>query len=69
MLHGSGIGTIEMKGSKLLGYEATKSIDMREVDVIANDSWYSQANIFNYKNGIRDVYIGTERDPWAKERK
>jgi hypothetical protein len=45
-------------------YSATRSIDMRERDVASG----MQAFIFGYKNGIRDIYIGTYRDPWADER-
>ena len=55
-------------------YKATQSIDMRESDVVKNDAsglskYSSQSVIFDYKNGIRDEYLGTEYDPWANERK
>lgn len=55
-------------------YKATQSIDMRESDVVKNDAsglskYSSQSVIFDYKNGIRDEYLGTKYDPWANERK
>ena len=49
-------------------YLATCSTDIRECDVVAGGGWTSQASIFNYKDGIRDIYWGTARDPWANER-
>ena len=49
-------------------YNATKSIDIRESDVISGAGIASQAFAFNYRNGIRDIYIGTSRDPWANTR-
>ena len=50
-------------------YEATKETNMKESNVRADLGFFSQAVAFNYKNGIREYYIGTERDPWAEERK
>ena len=55
-------------------YEATRSIDMREREVVKNNSsglsnYASQSVVFDYKNGIRDEYLGTQYDPWADERK
>ena len=50
-------------------YHATVSIDMMEKDVIADAGITSQAEVFNYRDGIRDIYVGTTRDPWADERK
>ena len=49
-------------------YNATRYIDIRESDVVANGGLSSQASVFGYKDGIRDIYIGTERDPWASTR-
>ena len=46
-------------------YDATKSIDIRERDVVI---YGYQSIAFGYRNGIRDVYIGTSRDPWANTR-
>ena len=46
-------------------YHATMSIDIRESDVIAGAGITSQAFAFQYRFGIRDIYIGTGRDPWA----
>ena len=56
---------MQYKGSVL---QATVSIDIREADVLANQGVDSQAFMFNYRDGIRKVYIGTERDPWASLR-
>lgn len=53
-------------------YEATKSIDMRKSDIVkvSGVAYYSsQAFLFNYKQGLREEYIGTQYDPWADERK
>ena len=55
-------------------YNATESIDMREADVKKTskasllDYYSSQAYVFNYKEGLREEYQGTEYDPWADER-
>ena len=40
-------------------------IDMRECDVADGNI---QATAFFYKEGIRDIYIGSDRDPWANQR-
>ena len=50
-------------------YEATKETNMKESNVRADLGLFSQAVAFNYKNGIREYYIGIERDPWTEERK
>lgn len=43
-----------------------------EADAMLNGNWFqniaSQAYAFGYKEGIRDVYVGTDRDPWRNER-
>ena len=53
-------------------YNATKSIDMREKDIKIEknliERYSSQAYVFNYKEGLREEYIGTEYDPWADQR-
>ncbi len=48
-------------------YNATKSIDIRLGDVVRGDCT-SQASVFGYKDGIRDIYVGTSLDPWRAER-
>jgi hypothetical protein len=46
-------------------YDATSSIDIRISDVKPKNY---QAIAFDYKNGIRACYIGSELDPWRDER-
>ena len=58
--------TGDWSGSRV--YDATKMIDIREADVVAGGGITSQALWFGYKKGIRDIYIGTNRDPWADVR-
>ncbi len=48
-------------------YDATRTIDIYEKDVWDNGIG-TQAWIFDYRNGIRNCYLGTEWDPWAFER-
>ena len=45
-------------------YQATKLTDMRERDVISTLDITSQSFVFDYMNGIRECYIGTDKDPW-----
>ncbi len=47
---------------------ATENTDIRERDVVPGD-FKSQSSLFDYKNGINLVYIGSARDPWREERK
>ena len=47
---------------------AVVGVSIRESDVVCGGGWLSQASVFNYKDGIRDCYIGTERDPWRNRR-
>ena len=49
-------------------YNATRSIDIREKDVKKSNNISDQANVFGYKEGLRDIYQGSELDPWADER-
>jgi len=49
-------------------YNATRLTDIRETEVTGNLRWDSQGFWFQYKDGIRDCYIGTPRDPWKDER-
>ena len=46
--------------------------EIYEADAKIDETWLknlaSQATAFGYKEGIRDIYLGTDRDPWRNER-
>ena len=60
------------KSDKEFVLGATSMIDVKERDVIRHktikEKIGSQAFLYNYINGIRDIYIGTDKDPWADVR-
>lgn len=60
------------KSDKEFVLGATSMIDVKERDVIRHktikEKIGSQAFLYNYINGIRDIYIGTDKDTWADVR-
>ena len=47
--------------------EACVRIDIRVSEICIGDP-FSQSSVFDYQNGIRECYRGTDRDPWADYR-
>ena len=62
-----GLGYRAIKGSKEAVAIACVRIDIR-VSEICIGGPTSQSFVFGYRNGIRECYRGTERDPWANKR-